>query len=103
MYKELIEKVKAARSPEELLALAKENGYALDEEKAKELFETLQDLCELSEEELDNISGGRYGESRKKLQMRSIQWFTSGQYGGLEPIITDEPIVLGRGRIDEGN
>ena len=33
--KELLEKAKQANSPEELLALAKENGYPLDEDGAK--------------------------------------------------------------------
>lgn len=36
--KELVEKAKSAKSVEELLALAKENGYDLDEEEAKKLM-----------------------------------------------------------------
>ena len=37
--RELLEKAKQANSPEEILALAKENGYPLDKEGAKAYFE----------------------------------------------------------------
>ena len=55
---EQIEKARQANSPEELLALAKENGIELSEDKAKEYFERLNNSGELSDEELDNVSGG---------------------------------------------
>lgn len=59
MNKELLAKAKTAKSPEELLALADENGINLTEEKAKEYF---RQLCtqsdEISDDELDNVSGG---------------------------------------------
>ena len=38
---ELIEKAKSAKTPEELMALAKENGMELTEESAKAYFEQL--------------------------------------------------------------
>ena len=38
---ELIEKAKSAKTPEELLALAKENGVELTEESARAYFEQL--------------------------------------------------------------
>lgn len=56
--RELLEKAKAANSPEELLALAKENNYPLDEEDAKAYFEKMHKSGELSDDELDNVSGG---------------------------------------------
>ncbi len=56
--KELLEKAKQANSPEELLALAKENDYDLDEEGAKAYFEQLHKTGELSDDELDNVAGG---------------------------------------------
>ncbi len=56
--KELLEKARQANSPEELLALAKENGYPLDEEGAKAYFEQLHTVGELSDDELDNVAGG---------------------------------------------
>lgn len=55
---ELIEKAKQAKSPEELLALAKENGIELTEDEAKAYFERLNQSGELSDEELDNVAGG---------------------------------------------
>lgn len=55
---ELIEKAKQAKSAEELLALAKENGIELTENGAKAYFEQLNRSGEISDEELDNVSGG---------------------------------------------
>lgn len=70
MNEEILAKAKQTKSPEELLALAAENGYTLDEETAKEFFEKLQSLDELSEDELDHISGGSYGKSREIHNMK---------------------------------
>lgn len=56
---EMIEKAKAAKSAEELLAIAKENGIELTEEEAKNYFEQLCPKSgELSDDELDNVAGG---------------------------------------------
>jgi len=55
---EMIEQAKKAQSVEELLALAKKNGIALNEEKAQELFDRWHTTRELSDNELDSISGG---------------------------------------------
>jgi hypothetical protein len=55
---ELIEKAKAAKSAEELLALAKENNVELTEQEAKTYFEQLSANGALSDEELDLVSGG---------------------------------------------
>ena len=50
---------KAAKSPEELLALAKENNVELTEESAKAYFDQLHPQTgELSDDELDNVAGG---------------------------------------------
>ncbi len=56
--KELLEKARQANSPDELLALAKENGIELSETSAEEYFEKLHRSGEMSEEELENVSGG---------------------------------------------
>ena len=56
--KELLEKAKQANSPEELLALAKENDVELTEEQSKELFDKLKSGSELSDDELEAIAGG---------------------------------------------
>ena len=56
--KELFEKAKEAKSAEELLSLAKENGMELTEEEAAAYFAQLNKSGELSDEELDNVAGG---------------------------------------------
>lgn len=56
--KELLEKAKTAKTAEELLELAKAENIELTEEQAKEYFATIHASGELSDEELDNVSGG---------------------------------------------
>lgn len=59
MNKELLAKAKSAKSLEELIAIAKENGMELTEESAQAYFELLnQQTGEIADEELDNVSGG---------------------------------------------
>ena len=59
LNKELLAKAKEAKTPEELLTLAKENGMELTEAEAKTYFDLLHPQTgELSDEELDNVSGG---------------------------------------------
>ncbi len=55
---ELIEKAKQAKSSEELITLAKENGIDISNDEAEEYFERLNNSGELSDEELDNVAGG---------------------------------------------
>lgn len=57
---ELIAKVKAAQSAEELLALAKENSVELTEEEAKTYFEQLNTNGAVSDDELENVAGGGF-------------------------------------------
>lgn len=67
MNQELITKAKAAKSVEELLELAKASNMELSEEQAKEYFAQLNPpKGELSDDELDNVSGGGCGESKVK-------------------------------------
>ena len=59
MNKELLTKAKTAKSPEELIGIAKENGVELTEESAKAYFELLNPKTgEIADEELENVSGG---------------------------------------------
>ena len=59
MNTELIAKAKHAKSPEELMALAKENGVELTEESAQAYFNQLNPKTgELADDELDNVAGG---------------------------------------------
>ena len=56
--KELLEKAKTAKSAEELLAMAKVENVEMSAEQAAEYFVTIHASGELSDEELDNVSGG---------------------------------------------
>ena len=56
--KELLEKAKQANSPEDLLALAKENDVEFTREQAEAYFEQMNKSGELSDDELDNVAGG---------------------------------------------
>jgi len=59
LTKELVAKAKEAKTSEELMALAKENGIDMTEESAALAFEQLNSKTgELSDSELDNVSGG---------------------------------------------
>jgi hypothetical protein len=55
---EIISKAKAAKSAEELLALAKANNVELTEEEAKTYFAQLNANNAVSDEELDAVAGG---------------------------------------------
>ena len=63
--KELIEKAKTAKTAEELLEMAKAEHIELTEEEAKKAFKKLNKNCELSDEELDNVTGGCGGRTPK--------------------------------------
>ena len=59
MNKELLAKAKEMKTPEELMALAKESGIEMTKEKADEYFKQLSTSSgEISDEELDNVSRG---------------------------------------------
>ena len=65
LNKELLVKAKEAKTPEELIALAKENGMELTEAEAKTYFDLLHPQTgELSDDELDNVSGGCHNGGR---------------------------------------
>jgi hypothetical protein len=55
---ELIAKAKAAKSAEELMALASENNIVLTEDEAKTYFEQLHTNGAISDDELELVAGG---------------------------------------------
>ena len=59
LTKELIEKAKTANTAEELLAMAKAENIEMTAEEAAKYFAELHKAGELSDEELDNVAGGR--------------------------------------------
>lgn len=85
MDKELILKAKAAKTPEELLDLAKENNAEMTPESAKAYFELLHPKKgEVDDEELDNVSGGGcYGLNHKLIvtSLHSCDKFVCAQCG----------------------
>ena len=76
--KELFQKAKQANSAEELKALAKENGVALTDEQAAALFSKLNASGELSEDELNSVSGGGCSSSSSS---DGIRVYKAGTYG----------------------
>ena len=59
LNKELLAKAKNAKTPEELIALANENGMEMTEESAEAYYNLLHPQNgEVSDDELDNVAGG---------------------------------------------
>lgn len=58
MEQTIVEKAKNCKSVEEIISLAKENGVDLTIEQAESYFNSIHKSCELSDEELDNVTGG---------------------------------------------
>ena len=88
---ELLTKAKAAKSVEELLALAKENNIELTEEEAEKYFTEWHKEGELSDEELDNVSGGCGDPPAPRYQKGQHLWigfFTTQNY--LEVVVEPE-------------
>ena len=56
--KELMEKAKNAANADALQVLAKENGWDMNKDEAKAYFEELHKTGALSDEELENVTGG---------------------------------------------
>lgn len=67
---EMLEKCKeaiiAAKSAEEILALAKKNGIEMTAEKAEELYDRHHKSGEMSDDELDGVAGGGCGHNKKE-------------------------------------
>ena len=56
--KELLEKVKAAKSVEEIIEISKETGKEIAAEEAKKLYDESRKAGELSDEDLEAVAGG---------------------------------------------
>lgn len=63
--KEINLKLKECKTAEELKAFAKEIGYELTDEEAQDYFGKIQKSGELSDDELDLVSGGGCSKWRK--------------------------------------
>ncbi len=58
MNEEILRKAREAESAEELLEIAKANGFDISEEDAKDIFARLNSDGELADGELEAVSGG---------------------------------------------
>ncbi len=74
--KELLEKARTANSAEELLAMAKAENLNLTEEEASKAFAEFNKTGELSDEELDNVSGGGCGDSETDGGNCAVAWLS---------------------------
>ncbi len=68
---EMMEKVRTAKSAEELLTLAKEYDYPITEEEANFFFERMNKSGELSVSELENVAGGGCND---KVPVTEVSW-----------------------------
>ena len=59
MENDIFEKLKEAKSAEELVEIAKANGAEITTEDAQKLFSQISG-SELSEDDLEKIAGGRF-------------------------------------------
>lgn len=55
---EQLEKIKAAKTAEELIALAKAEGIEATEEQIRAQYAAMHKESEIADDELDNVSGG---------------------------------------------
>lgn len=72
---EMIEKAKSASSVEELMKLAAGEGVALTEEEAKQYFDFMHSSRLLTDEELENVAGGK-GDRKPKYKAGQRVMFT---------------------------
>ncbi len=80
--KEMIERARAAESPEALLTMAKENGIELTAEDAQRYFDNWHSSAELSDEELENAAGGGCPESKEDTPPRCPSCNSVAKKGG---------------------
>ena len=89
---ELLEKAKQVETPEELAALAKENGIELTPESAKAYFDSLNKAGEISDDELDSVAGGKkcgtcYSNDGRPIvtAFNSCEYYTDEDTGEIRP------------------
>ena len=67
----MTEKLKNVASAEELMTLAKENGFEMSAAEAERAFEQIKSgTVELSDDELDKVAGGSFWTWLKSLYLK---------------------------------
>ena len=94
--KELLEKAKQAKTAEELLEMAKAENIELSAEQAAQAFVQLNKNGKLSDEELDNVTGGcgdQSGEKPKFAAGDRVYWYKCGEkeYGIITEVFPKSP------------
>lgn len=56
---ELMAKIKAAKSADEIVEIAKADGVKIALKEARKIFDEANKTGELSDDELDNVAGGK--------------------------------------------
>ena len=84
--KELLEKAKTAKTAEDLLDMARKENIDMTEKEAAKAFADLHKSGEMSDDELDNVSGGGCGgddnsspDGRAKSESAVVFMYTVGQ------------------------
>lgn len=90
MSKEVLGLAKQAKSAQEIKELAKAYGYEIDDKEANSIFEYLHKNGELSEDELNNVSGGGCHDSgdTPKYSVGQNVYYENGLGCWLECVIT---------------
>ena len=87
---ELLEKAKEAKSAEELLSLAKENGIEMTDEEGAAYFAQMKKNGELSDEELDNVAGGgcqtKVGGEKYTVVTSGVRCFNGGYENNMKTV-----------------
>ena len=67
---EQLAKIKAAKTAEELIAIAKADGIEATEEQIRAQFDAMHKEGELADDELNNVSGGGCGDPPPERQKK---------------------------------
>ena len=81
---EQLAKIKAAKTAEELIAIAKAEGIEATEEQIKAQFDAMHKQGELADDELENVSGAGCGslepDPQRAKYRGKIGWASQGAY-----------------------
>ena len=88
---ELVQNVRTAKTPEEIVEAGKQAGREISAEKAEDLYERLHHQGELSDQELEDVSGGCGGGGTAP---SSPAWNICPTCGGVGIMIDDYPAPM---------